>query len=90
MKTKNTMNNNKSINQSSVLLGRLKDARKSNKIRLTTVAKRLNVDKSVISKLENTNKDIQIGTLIKYIEAMNGELVFTITIGNNTKELKLI
>lgn len=90
MKTKNSIDSIKSINQSSVLLELIKDARKSNKISLATVAKRLNVDESVISKLENTNKDIRIGTLIDYIKAMDGKLTFTIIIGGKSIEIEII
>jgi len=46
----------------------IKEMRKNEKIKLKTVAASLGVDESVVSKLENTNKDIQLGTLTNYIK----------------------
>lgn len=67
----------------------IKELRKQQKIKLKTVAAGLGVDESVVSKLENTNKDIQLGTLINYIHSMNGHIKLTFTIGETTKNFVL-
>lgn len=68
----------------------IKEMRKNEKIKLKTVAASLGVDESVVSKLENTNKDIQLGTLTNYIKSMKGHLKITFTIGKNTQILDLV
>jgi DNA-binding transcriptional regulator YiaG len=68
----------------------IKEMRKNEKIKLKTVAANLGVDESVVSKMENTNKDIQLGTLANYIQSMKGHMKLTFTIGNHTQVLDLV
>ena len=68
----------------------LKEMRKIEKIKLKTVAHNLGVDESVVSKLENSNKDIQLGTLINYLGSMNGHAQLSFTIGKTKEVFNLI
>ena len=72
------------------LMLNLKEMRKKEKIKLKTVSKRMGVDDSVVSKLENQNKDLQLGTLVRYVRSLSGHLSLNISIGNSNEIVKLI
>ncbi|OBU09653.1 helix-turn-helix domain-containing protein [Morganella psychrotolerans] len=59
-----------------ILLSTLKAARKAKKISQTEVAARMATQKQNISRLEKGEYDPQLGTLLRYAEAIGGRLYF--------------
>ena len=59
-----------------VLLDTLKAARKARKITQAEVAEKMATQKQNISRLEKGDYDPQLGTLIRYADAIGGRLSF--------------
>jgi transcriptional regulator with XRE-family HTH domain len=67
---------------------RLAEIRKRLKLTQTELAKKIGVDKSIISRIENGKfLNTEIGTLQAYIEALGGKLEIYVRIGQNTHPL---
>ena len=57
----------------------LKQARLESGLTQEEIAKKLNTNKSVISRIENHAEDIKISTLEKFLNALNKEIHISIT-----------
>ena len=68
----------------------LKQIREEKHITQSQLAKKIHMDKTYISKIENNLKTQRLDTLVKFLKALNATLTINIPSGNRMKHVELV